>query len=88
MFFNSPGAEKAFPIKMILDELFSPTDQDNKDTTLILEDLAVIAATRWVKEMMDTTKVTYHLMSASGSDMSWKGSTQEKGVFVWTDGNG
>ena len=52
-------------------ELFTLVDQDNKDTTPILEDLDVVAAERWIKELLDPTKVTYMLMSESGSAYSW-----------------
>ena len=43
-------------------ELFTPVYQDNKDTTPILENLAVVAAERWIEELLDPTKVTYMLM--------------------------
>ena len=44
-------------------ELFTAVDQDNKDTTPFLENLAVVASERWIKKLLDPTKVMYMLMS-------------------------
>ena len=52
-------------------------DQDNKDTTPIVENLAVVAAERWIEELLDTTKVTYMLMSESGGAYSWDVASDE-----------
>ena len=62
-YFNDTAKEKAFPLKEFLKELFTPVDQDNKYTTPILDNLAVVAAERWIEELLDPTKVTYMLMS-------------------------
>ena len=43
-YFNDTAKKKAFPLKELLKELFTLADQDNKDTTPILENLAVVAA--------------------------------------------
>ena len=43
-YLNDTAKEKAFPLNELLKELFTPVDQDNKDTTTILENLAVVAA--------------------------------------------
>ena len=61
-YFNNTAKEKVFPLKELLKELFTPVDQDNKDTTKILENLAVVAVERWIDELLDPTKVTYMLM--------------------------
>ena len=45
-YFNDTANEEAFPLKELLKELFTPVDRDNKDTTPILENLAVVAAER------------------------------------------
>ena len=42
-YFNNTAKEKAFPLKELLKELFTPVDQYNKDTTPILENLSVVA---------------------------------------------
>ena len=55
----------------MLKELFTPVDQDNKYTTPILDNLAVVAAEIWIEELLDPTKVTYMLMSESGGAYSW-----------------
>ena len=70
-YFNDTAKEKAFPLKEFLKELFTPVDQDNKDTNPILENLAVVAAERWIEELLDPTKVTHMLMSESGGAYSW-----------------
>ena len=43
-YFNDTAKDKAFILKELLKELFAPVDQDNKDTTPILENLDVVAA--------------------------------------------
>ena len=45
-YFNDTAKEKAFPLKELLKELFTPVDQNNKNTTPILENLAVVATER------------------------------------------
>ena len=65
-YFNSTSTTKSFHIKKIRKQLFSPTDQDNKDSTKILEDLGFFAVTRWVQELLDPKKAIYPLMSESG----------------------
>ena len=49
-YFKDTAKEKAFLLKEFLKELFTPVDQDNKDTTPILVNLAVVAAERWIEE--------------------------------------
>ena len=61
----------------MLKELFTPDDQDSKDTTPILENLAVVAAEIWIKELLDPTKVTYMLMLESGGAYSWDVASDE-----------
>ena len=61
-YFNNTAKKKAFTLKELLKELFTPVDQGSKDTTLILENLAVVAAEIWTEELLDPTKVTYMLM--------------------------
>ena len=58
-------------------ELFAPEDQDNKNTTPILEELAVIATKAWISKMVDPHWVTRKLLSGSGGEYSWKGSSDE-----------
>ena len=67
-YFNDTAKKKAFTLKELLKELFTPVDQDNKDTTPILENLAVVAAERWIEELLDLTDM---LMSESGGAYSW-----------------
>ena len=67
-YFNSTSTTKALPPKDLRKQMFSHTNQDNKDTAKILEDLGVMAATRWVQELLDPKKATYILMSESGAE--------------------
>ena len=39
----------------------------------MLEDLGVVAATHWVKELINLKKYTYTLMSESGVEYYWDG---------------
>ena len=75
--FNAPGQEKAHLMKELMKELFAPEDQDNKNTTPILEELAVIAIKAWLAKMVDPNYVTWKLLSESGGDYSWEGSSDE-----------
>ena len=76
-YFNDTAKEKAFTLKELLKELFTPVDQDNKDTNPILENLALVVAERWIEELLDPTKVTYMLMSESGGAHSWDMASDE-----------
>ena len=67
-YFNSTSTTKSVSLKEIRKELFSPTNQDNKDITQMLEDLGVVAATRWVQELLDPKKATYILMYEYGAE--------------------
>ena len=70
-YFNDTAKKKAFPLKEFLKELFTQVDRDNKDTTPILENLAVVAAERWIEELLDPTKIMYMLMLEYGGAYSW-----------------
>ena len=72
-YFNSTSTTKAVPLKELCKELLSPTYQENKDITQMLQDLGVVAATRWVQELLDPKKATYPLMYESGAEYSWDG---------------
>ena len=76
-YFNAPGQDKAHPMKELMKELFAPEDQDNKNTTPILEELAVIAIKAWHAKMVDPNYVTWKLLSESGGKYSWEGSSDE-----------
>ena len=43
-YFNNTAKEKAFPLKELLKEVSMTVDQDNKDTTPISDNLAVVAS--------------------------------------------
>ena len=65
-YFNSTSTTKAVPLKELRKELFSLTNQDNKYSTQILEELGFVSATCWVQELLDPKKATYSLMSEYG----------------------
>ena len=48
-YFNDTAKKKEFPLKEFLKELFTLVDQDNKHTTPILDNLAVVGAGRWIE---------------------------------------
>ena len=48
-YLNSTKTTKSVPLKELLKYMFSPTNQGNTYITKILEDLVVVAATRWVQ---------------------------------------
>jgi hypothetical protein len=59
------------PLKMLVRELFHPRDQDNKDSTEMLEMLAPVMASAWTVELTDEKKATWQFLSESGSSLSW-----------------
>ena len=76
-YFNAPGQEKAFPMKELMKELFTPENQDNKNATPFLEELAVKMAKAWIEKMVDPDWVNWNLLSESGGEYSWDGSSDE-----------
>ena len=42
-----------------------------------MENIAVVAAEKWIEELLDPTKVTYMLMSESGGAYSWDVASDE-----------
>ena len=65
------SAIKAVPLQMLWKELFQPTDQDNKESTGLLEELAVTAAQAWIDELIDPKKPTWQFMSESEGEYSY-----------------
>ena len=62
---------KAFPLKKLVEELFSPQDRNNKDINTMLETLGTIAAKDMINEVEDKTNDNYKYLSISGTDYSW-----------------
>jgi len=73
----SSSATKAVPLKELRKELFHPTDQDNKDSTPMLEKLAAVAAQAWIDELVDPTKGTFRFLSESEGEYSYDHSSAE-----------
>ena len=63
---------KAFPLKKLVEELFSPQYRNNKDSTAMLETLFTIALKVMIKDLEDKKKATYKYLSLSGSEYSWE----------------
>ena len=61
---------KAFPLKKLVEELFSTQDRNNKDSSTILETLGTIAVKDMIKELEDKTKANYKYLSIYGSEYS------------------
>jgi len=57
-YFACPASStKAVPLQMLRKELFRPTDQDNKESTGLLEELAVTATQAWIDELINPNKI-------------------------------
>ena len=65
------------PMMMVRKEVFNPTDQDNKDSTSTLEELAVLACTGWRDEMVDPKNGTWQFLSDLGGELSFEHSSEE-----------
>ena len=63
---------------MLLKELFHPSDQDNKDCTTTLEEVAHIAIEAIRMELEDENKATYKYLSISGSSFSFEHCSDEE----------
>ncbi len=62
---------------MVRKELFNPANQDNKDSTSTLEELAIVACTRWRDEMVDKKKGTWQFLSDLGGKLSFDHCSEE-----------
>ena len=56
---------------MLWKEFFQPTDQDNKESTSLLKELAVTVAQTWIDELIDPNKVIWQFMSKSEREYSY-----------------
>ncbi|KAL7546176.1 hypothetical protein ACHAWF_015185 [Thalassiosira exigua] len=63
---------KAVPLSRLLDELFSPCDVDNQESTEMLEKVAAVGIEAMKKELLDETKATHKYLSVSGSEYSFE----------------
>ena len=62
---------KAFPLKKLMEELLSPHDRNNKDSTTMLETLCTLSVKDVIKDLEDKTKANYKYLSISGTEYSW-----------------
>ena len=69
--FIKSSQTKSISYSMLIEELFSPKDDDNKDSTEILLIVAKLAMEAMVVELEDKTKATYKYLSVSGSPFSF-----------------
>lgn len=75
--FISASQTKSVPYSKLIDELFSPKDDDNKDSTEILETVAKLGIDAMLCELEDETKATYKYLSVSGSPYSFEHCPEE-----------
>ena len=68
--FVQASQTKAVPLKELIKELFAPTNQDNQDSTQMLENIAAIGIQALIDELEDQSKATYKYLSISGSKFS------------------
>lgn len=68
---------KAVPLDLVRLALFDPDDEDDIASTDFLEEISVVAAKTWVRELLDKKKGTYQFMSDSNSKYCWKNITPE-----------
>ena len=69
--FISKSQTKSIPYNKLLDELFSPQDDDNKDSTTLLKTVGTLAIQAFIEELEDEKKATYKYLSLSGSPFSF-----------------
>ena len=69
--------DKALPYSMLLDELFTPEDCDNRDSTPVLEEVAKIGVAALQQELEDPKKATFRYLSISGSEFSFEHCPEE-----------
>ena len=69
--FIATSKTTSVPYCMLIDELFSPKDDDNKDSTEILETVAKLGIEALVCELEDEKKATYRYLSVSGTAFSF-----------------
>ena len=69
--FIAKSKTKSVPYSMLIDELFYPKDDDNKDSTVILETVAKLGIEALLRELEDEKKATYKYLSVSGTAFSF-----------------
>ena len=69
--FIKSSQTEAVPYKMLLKELFQPTDRDNQDCTPMLKKIANIGIRAFLVELEDENKATYKYLSISQSPFSF-----------------
>jgi len=69
--FIAKSGTKSTTWKMLIEELFSPQDEDNKNSTDMLKKVAATAINAMIEEMEDESKATYKYLSISGSEYSY-----------------
>ena len=62
---------KTIPYKKFIIELFDPQDGNSKESTSVLEDVALIGIDAIRTELLDKTKATYKYLSISDSHVSF-----------------
>ena len=71
-YYVKKSKSKAVPLKMLIKELFSPRDRDNKDSTPMLEKIGRIGIEALLGELENQKKATYKYLSMSESNFSFE----------------
>ena len=58
-------------MKKIVEELFSPQERNNEDSTTMLETSGTISFKDMIKDLDNKTKYTYNYLSIYGTEYSW-----------------
>ena len=66
------SSTKAVPLKELIKEIFHPVDEDNRDSTEMLENLAGIGIAALIAELEDEKKATHKDLSISGTEFSYE----------------
>ena len=59
--FIAKSKTKSVPYSMLIDKLFCPKDDDNKDSTVILETVAKLGIEALLRELEDEKKLLIHI---------------------------
>ena len=70
-------AAKVIQMDQLTCELFFPSREENKDTTVLATSMAVIMAKCWLKELRDPKKGTLNYLTSVDGKFSWGNTSEE-----------
>ena len=71
------NAAKVIQMDQLTCELFFPSREENKDTTVLATSMAVIMAKCWLKELRDPKKATSDYLTSVDGRFSWGNTSEE-----------